>query len=163
MKTRRDYIDSSLGFWSIKKLLNGTLCARRGPETGCLAVVEGPLYPHKGFIPSTYHSSAISGSALQRHQSLIQHTHGDDNERRRTELQAAEINARPAQAVTHVGRVCFDCFRPVVRITIWFICLVLHISYTVGVWPPGRQRWREKVSCFMDWAAGEVMKKKKKG
>lgn len=45
------------------------------------------------------------------------HTHGDDKERRRTELQAAEINARPAQAVTHVGRVCFDCFRPVVRIT----------------------------------------------
>lgn len=63
--------------------------------------------------------SAARRCSDTRARSLIQHTHthGDDKERRRTELQAAEINARPAQAVTHVGRVCFDCFRAVVRIT----------------------------------------------
>lgn len=79
------------------------------------AVPPQRFYPlHLSFLS---HQQLCAAATPEPGASYSTHTHGDDKERRRTELQAAEINARPAQAVTHVGRVCFDCFRPVVRIT----------------------------------------------
>ncbi|TWW82214.1 hypothetical protein D4764_01G0020290 [Takifugu flavidus] len=72
-------------------------------------VLLPPCTPTK-VPPSTYHSSAISSSTAERHQSppLIQYTHGDDNELWGTELQAIEINGATIKTITHIRRVCFD-------------------------------------------------------
>lgn len=100
-------------------LLHGTksswlrLSVPLSPETGCSAVVEGPPPSTPAKVPaSTYHSSAISSSAAERHQSplLIRYTHGDDNMHWGTELQAMEINGLPIKTITHIRRVCFDWF-----------------------------------------------------